>query len=193
MKIEFTGRNFTVSPAIKKHVTDHFKKLDTLLDTADRAHVILSVGKHHRHVAEIVIHWKDRSLTSKADTTDMYVSATQAIERLQRQAVKVKGKIIDRKHHATPITKAASGAGKANGKAGGKAAPRPADAVEAAEPAGPRIVRSRRYTVKPMTPEEAMMRVQDAAEQFLVFRNAETDRVGVLYKRKDGNFGLIEP
>lgn len=187
MKIEFTGRNFTVSPAIKKHVTDHFKKLDTLLDSAERAHIILSVGKHHRHIAEIVIHWKDRSLTSKSDTTDMYVSATQAIERLQRQAVKVKGKIIDRVHHATPITKATVV------KANGKAAPKPADAVEAAETSAPRIVRSRRYSVKPMTPEEAMMRVEDAAEQFLVFRNAETDRVGVLYKRKDGNFGLIEP
>ncbi|MFN0085736.1 MAG: ribosome hibernation-promoting factor, HPF/YfiA family [Blastocatellia bacterium] len=184
MKIEFTGRNFTVSPAIKKHVTGHFKKLDTLLDSADRAHIILSVGKHHRHIAEIVINWKDHSLTSKSDTTDMYVSASQAIDRLHRQALKLKGKIIDRKHHATPITKVAS---KANGKG-----PRPADAIEAAA-ARPRIVRSRRYTVKPMTPEEAMMRVEDAAEQFLVFRNAETDRVGVLYKRKDGNFGLIEP
>ncbi len=184
MKIEFTGRNFTVSPAIKKHVTEHFKKLDTVLDTADRAHIILSVGKHHRHVAEIVIHWKDHSLTSKSDTTDMYVSASQAIDRLHRQALKLKGKIIDRKHTATPITKVEA-------RANGKSAPRPAETEP--EAPKPRIIRSRRYSVKPMTPEEAMMRVEDAAEQFLVFRNSETDRVGVLYKRKDGNFGLIEP
>ena len=57
----------------------------------------------------------------------------------------------------------------------------------------PRIIRSRRYSVKPMTPEEAMLRVRDAPEQFLVFRDAETDRVGVIYKRRDGNYGLIEP
>jgi ribosome-associated translation inhibitor RaiA len=70
------------------------------LNGANRAHIILSVGKHHRHVAEIVVHWQDRSLTSKADTTDMYASALQAIDKLHKQGVKVKGKIIDRKHHA---------------------------------------------------------------------------------------------
>jgi putative sigma-54 modulation protein len=181
MKIEFTGRNFTVSPAIKKHVTGQFKKIDTVLNGADRAHVILSVGKHHRHIAEIVINWHDRSLTSKSDTTDMYVSASQAIERLQRQVLKVKGKIIDRMHHAPVIT-----------KSNGKLTPVPLSAVEP-EREAPRIIRSRRYPVKPMTPEEAMMRVRDAAEQFLVFRDAETDRIGVIYRRKDGNFGLIEP
>lgn len=181
MKIEFTGRNFTVSPAIKKHVTTQFKKLDSMLNGADRAHVILSVGKHHRHIAEIVINWQDRSLTSKSDTTDMYVSATQAIDRLQRQAQKVKGKIIARKQKAPALN-----------KPNGKASPEPLLVVEP-EAEGPRIIRSRRYSVKPMTPEEAMMRVEEAAEQFLVFRDAENGRVGVIYKRKDGNFGLIEP
>jgi len=181
MKIEFTGRNFTVSTAIKKHVTNHFRKLNPVLNGADRAHVILSVGKHHRHVAEIVVNWQDRSLASKSDTTDMYVSATQAIERLQRQVLKVKGKIIARKHHAPAIN-----------KTNGKSTPIPIPSVEP-EREAPRIIRSRRYSVKPMTPEEAMMRVDEAAEQFLVFRDAETDRVGVIYRRKDGNFGLIEP
>ena len=84
MKIEFTGRNFTVSPAIKKHITESFKKIDAVLSEAVSAHVILSVEKHHRHIAEIVVHWKDRDLTSKADTGDMYVSATQSIEKLRR-------------------------------------------------------------------------------------------------------------
>lgn len=177
MKIEFTGRNFTVSPAIKKHITSHFKKLDTLLNGATRAHVILSVGKHHRHLAEIVVNWHDHALTSKADTTDMYNSALQAIDKLQRQAVKVKGKLITRKHQAPSAS---------------EIAPSPVPPVEPETPA-PRIIRSRRYSVKPMTPEEAMLRVAEAPEQFLVFRDAETDRVGVIYKRKDGNYGLIEP
>ncbi len=177
MKIEFTGRNFSVSPAIKKHVTNHFKKLDTVLNGAARAHVILSVGKHHRHLAEIVVNWNDHALTSKSDTTDMYVSASQAIDRLRRQALKVKGKIITRKHH-TPSTS--------------EVAPNPVPPVEPEKDA-PRIIRSRRYPVKPMTAEEAMMQVSEAMENFLVFRDADTDRVGVIYKRKDGNYGLIEP
>jgi len=177
MKVEYTGRNFTISPAIKKHINEHFKKIDTVLNGANRAHVILSIGKHHRHVAEIIVHWHDRSLTSKADTTDMYASALQAIDKLHKQAVKVKGKIIDRKHHSPPVK---------------TVAPSPGPVVEPEKDA-PRIIRSRRYSIKPMTPEEAMLRVSESPDQFLVFRDAETGRIGVIYKRKDGNFGLIEP
>ncbi len=177
MKIEYTGRNFTISPAIKKHINDHFKKLDTLLNGASQAHVILTVGRHHRHVAEIVVNWHERSLTSKADTTDMYASALQAIDKINKQAIKLKGKIIDRSHHAKPAK---------------AVAPSPLPPVEP-EKDTPRIIRSRRYSIKPMTPEEAVLSVQESADQFLVFRDSETDRIGVIYKRKDGNYGLIEP
>jgi ribosome hibernation promoting factor len=177
MKIEFTARNFNISPAIKKHVTDHFKKIVTVLNGATRAHVILSIEKHHRHVAEIVVNWNEHALTSKADTNDMYSSALQAIDKLRRQAVKVKGKIIDRKHHAPSAS---------------ALAPSPIPPVQPAA-LDPRIIRSRRYYIKPMTPEEAILQVEEAAEQFVVFRDSETERVGVIYKRKDGNYGLIEP
>lgn len=177
MKIEFTGRNFTVSPAIKKHTLEHFGKLDPIMNGTTKAHVILSVEKHHRHVAEVVVYWKDHELTSNADTPDMYASVSQAINKLHRQAQKLKGKIIDRKHHAVATKLVAP-------------SPQP-EVVPVANP--PRIIRSRRYAVKPMTPEEAMLQVASVAEQFLVFRDAETERIGVMYKRKDGNYGLIEP
>lgn len=177
MKIEFTGRNFNLTPAIKKHVAAHLKKTDTFLAGAIKAHVILSVEKHHRHLAEIVVNWQDHAMTSTSETTDMYSSVSQAVDRLRRQALKVKGRIIDRKHHALATS---------------VVAPSPMPPVMPTDPA-PRIIRSRRYAIKPMTPEEAVMRVSEATEQFLVFRDAETDRVGVIYKRKDGNFGLIEP
>lgn len=177
MKVEFTGRNFTLSPAVKKHVNEHLKKIDSVLHGAIRAHVILSVEKHHRHYCEIIINWHDHAMTSTSDTNDMYLSVTHAVDRLRRQVLKVKGKLIDRKHHALPT---------------GVVAPSPIPPVAPAAPA-PRIIRSRRYSVKPMTPEEAVLSVSDAPEQFLVFRDAETDRVGVIYKRKDGNYGLIEP
>jgi putative sigma-54 modulation protein len=128
-------------------------------------------------MAEIVVQWHDHSLTSKADTGDMYVSALQAIDKLHKQIVKVKGKIIDRSHHAPPVS---------------AVAPSPVPPAEPEKDA-PRIIRSRRYVIKPMTPEEAVMSVSESADQFVVFRDAETDRIGVLYKRKDGNYGLIEP
>lgn len=177
MKIEYTARNFTISPAIKKHINDHFKKLNTMLNGATQAHVILTVGKHHRNVAEIVVNWQDHALTSKADTTDMYASSLQAIDKLHKQVVKLKGKIIDRSHHA---------------KSAKSIAPSPIPPVEL-EKEAPRIIRSRRYSIKPMTPEEAVLKVEESTDQFLVFRDAETERIGVLYKRKDGNYGLIEP
>ena len=68
----------------------------------------------------------------------------------------------------------------------------PEQCVEAS-PRPPRIINARRYTVKPMTAEEAALRLSDESDQFLVFRDADTNRLGVLYKRKDGNYGLIEP
>jgi putative sigma-54 modulation protein len=177
MKIEFTARNFTISPAIRRHITVHFRKIITVLNGATRAHVILSVEKHHRHVAEIVVNWHDRALTSKAKTSDMYASTLQAIDKMRRQAVKIKGKIIDRKHHAPSAA---------------TVAPSPLPPVQPDTPT-PRIIRSRRYSVKPMTPEEAIIQVEETDEQFFVFRDADTDRIGVVYRRNDGNFGLIEP
>jgi putative sigma-54 modulation protein len=107
----------------------------------------------------------------------MYLSASQAVDRLRRQALKVKGKIVTGKHRS-PATSAI--------------APSPIPPVEP-ERDSPRIIRSRRYLIKPMTAEEAMMHISEVAENFLVFRDAETDRIGVIYKRKDGNYGLIEP
>lgn len=177
MKIEFTGRNFTISQAVKRHAQEQLDKIDSILTNATKAHVILRVEKHHRHIAEIIVHWLDHELTSLSDTTDMYLSISQAADKLRRQALKLKGKIIDRKQHALPTSVTALAA----------------EPQAAPDKAAPRIIRTRRYVVKPMTPEEAMLRVADDSEQFLVFRNAESERVGVIYKRKDGNFGLIEP
>jgi putative sigma-54 modulation protein len=68
-----------------------------------------------------------------------------------------------------------------------------ADGQVEASPRPARIITARRYVVKPMTAEEAVLSLESRADQFVVFRDADTNRVGVLYKRKDGNFGLIEP
>ncbi len=182
MKIEFTGRNFTVSPAIKKHITESFKKIDAVLSEAVSAHVILSVEKHHRHIAEIVVHWKDRDLTSKADTGDMYVSATQSIEKLRSQALKVKGKILDRKQSV-----------KASSKVGRVADKAPATKGASADAPPPRIIRSRKHAVKPMTADEAVLLFAETADPFVIFQNIDSGRIALVFKRKDGNFGLIEP
>ena len=107
----------------------------------------------------------------------MYMALTRAITKIEKQASKVKQKIIDRKQSAR---RSAAVAPEPDGHL--EATPRPA-----------RIIAARRYAVKPMTAEEAALSLSAEADQFVVFRDADTDRLGVLYKRKDGNFGLIEP
>src|SRR5258707_10341813 len=177
MKFEYTGRHVEVSPAIRKHVEDHFKKLDHIFNNSGTStHVIIAVEKN-RQMGELVVHWRDHTLTAKDTNIDMYMALTRAITKIEKQALKLKKKTIDRKQGA---------------KRTAVVAPEPDGRLEAT-PRPPRIIAARRYTVKPMTAEEAALRLSGEADQFLVFRDADTERLGVIYKRKDGNYGLIEP
>ena len=177
MKFEYTGRHVEVSPGIRKHVQDHFKKLDHIFNgTEASTHVIIAVEKN-RHIGELVVHWRDHTLTAKEVNADMYMALTRAMEKVETQAIKLKKKIIDRKQGA---------------RRAAAVAPNPDGQLEAT-PRPPRIIPARRYSIKPMTAEEAALSLTSETDQFVVFRDADTDRIGVLYKRKDGNFGLIEP
>ena len=177
MKFEYTGRHVEVSPAIRRHVEDHFKKLDHIFtDSTLRTHVIIDVEKN-RQIGEIIVYWRDHTLTAKDTNADMYMALTRAMAKIEKQGLKLKKKIIDRKQSARSTA---------------RVAPQPDGYLEAT-PTPPRIIAARRYSVKPMTAEEAALRLSDESDQFLVFRDADTERLGVLYKRKDGNYGLIEP
>jgi putative sigma-54 modulation protein len=177
MKFEYTGRHVEVSPGIRKHVQDHFKKLDHIFNgTEASTHVIITVEKN-RHIGELVVFWREHTLTAKEVNADMYMALTRAMEKVEKQAIKLKKKIIDRKQ---------------GGKRTSAVAPTPDGQLEAT-PRAPRIIPARRYSVKPMTAEEAALRLSSDPQQFVVFRDADTDRIGVVYKRNDGNFGLIEP
>ena len=179
MDFEYTGRHVDVTPAIRAHVEEHFKKIEHIFtDTTARAHIIIEVEKN-RHMGEVLLHWREHTLTARDANADMYAALTRAIAKLEKQALKLKKKLIDRKQAAMPAS---------------SVAPQPDGAPELeASPRAPRIVNARRYNVKPMTAEEAALALSDAADQFLVFRDSDTERVGVIYKRKDGNYGLIEP
>jgi putative sigma-54 modulation protein len=179
MKFEYTGRHVDVSPAIRRHVEEHFKKLDHIFngDSTLSTHVIIDVEKN-RQIGEIVVYWRDHTLTAKDTNADMYMALTRAMAKIEKQAVKLKKKIIDRTQKG--------------GKSVNLVAPQPDGQLEAT-PRPPRIIPARRYAVKPMTAEEAAMRLSGETDQFLVFRDADTSRLGVIYKRNDGNYGLIEP
>ena len=178
MKFEYTGRHVEVSPAIRRHVEDHFKKLDHIFngDTTLSTHVIIDVEKN-RQIGEIIVNWRDHTLTATDTNADMYMALTRAMAKIEKQALKLKKKIIDRKQGAKSVA---------------RVAPPPDGDVEAT-PREPRIIPARRYVVKPMTAEEASLRLSEDQNQFLLFRDADTQRLGVIYKRKDGNYGLIEP
>ena len=177
MEFEYTGRHVEVTPALRAHVEDHFRKIEHIFnDSTARAHVIIDVEKN-RQIGEVLVHWREHTLTATDTNADMYQALSRAIAKIEKQAIKVKKKIIDRKQGAMPAS---------------SVAPPPDGHVEAS-PRLPRIVAARRYSVKPMTAEEAALRLSGETDQFLVFRDADTNRIGVLYKRKDGNFGLIEP
>src|SRR5215204_4817182 len=129
MKFEYTGRHVEVSPAIRRHVEDHFKKLDHVFngDSTLSTHVIIDVEKN-RQIGEIIVYWRDHTLTAKDTNADMYMALTRAMAKIETQAVKLKKKIIDRKQGARPAA---------------SVAPEPDGGIEAT-PRPPRIIPARR-------------------------------------------------
>lgn len=176
MKFEYTGRHIEVTEALKTHVEEHFNRISHLFDgKTAKAQVIIEVERG-RHRSEIIVKWRNDVMNANATSADMYQSLSQTIAKIEKQALKLKNKVIDKSHKA---------------KKASQIAPQ-LDEVKPA-PTGPRIISAHRYAVKPLTEEEAAMQLEDEENQFIVFRNADNERVSVLYKRKDGNYGLIEP
>jgi putative sigma-54 modulation protein len=176
MKYEYTGRHIEVTPALRSHVENHFKKLDHLFGQNNaKAHIIIEVEKG-RHRSEIILKWRDHVLTANSSVSDMYQSLTKTIDKIEKQASKLKNKVIDRHHKAEKISTITA----------------KREEIKL-EPGKPRIIHSKRHSIKPMTAEEAILKLNVEENQFLVFRDAVTERVSVLYKRKDGNYGLIQP
>ena len=111
------------------------------------------------------------------------LSIRQATEKVEQQAKKVKGKWTERKRSDTPRRTARAGGDGTRRGARAEAAER--------ETAAPRMIRAARYAVKPMSVEDAALRMEETAEAFIVFRNPESESVSIVYRRKDGNLGLI--
>ena len=104
MKYEYTGRHLEVTPALRSHVENHFDKLNHLFNGDNtKAHVIIEVEKG-RHRAEIILKWRDHVLTANSTVSDMYQSLSQTIDKLEKQALKLKNKVIDKHHKATKVS-----------------------------------------------------------------------------------------
>lgn len=175
MQIEYTGRHTEVTPALRSLAEKKLAKLLKVLPAITNVHVILLVDKH-RHCAELTVHSSHLDLTAVEESGDLSTSLTTVIDKLVRQAQKRVGKLRERKRKSRTAAV----------WSGVLAAPVPGDG-------GARVVRSRRVVAKAMTVDEAMKQVNSTDEGLLVFRDADTERLNVLYRRKDGNLGLIEP
>jgi putative sigma-54 modulation protein len=154
------------------------RKLAKFLRGITDVRIILTADKH-RYSAEVTVHSPHLDLAATQESSDIGVSLSTVMDKLIRQAERHVGKQRVRK-----------GGGRSRATSVRTAA---APVSAAREEPGPRVIRSRRFAVKPMTIEEAALEVGASAEGVLVFRDASTERVRVLYKRKDGNLGLIEP
>jgi ribosome hibernation promoting factor len=176
LEIEYTGRHTEVPAPLKSLAERKLKKLERVLGRITNVHVVLAADRH-RQSAEVSVNSPHLTLTATEESADLALSLATVVDKLTRQAQRHLGKLRHRKRRAPKATALWSGvmtAGEGRG-------------------AGPRVIRSRRFMVKPMTVEEAVLEVQGSDEGFLVFRDAATERMNVLFKRKDGNLGLIEP
>ena len=174
MKIEFTGRQTEIPAELRRLAERKLQKLGKLVPAVTRAHVILTAEKR-RQVAEVSIHSRQMDLAAVEATSDLRLSLTGAIDKLQRQAQRQRERRRARKGGASPRL-AAPPAIEPGGDGGAR-----------------RVIRTRRAALKPMTLEEAALELEVRPEGVLVFRDAASERVGILFRRKDGHLGLIEP
>ncbi|HTQ79970.1 MAG TPA: ribosome-associated translation inhibitor RaiA [Thermoanaerobaculia bacterium] len=177
MNIEYIGRNFHIDEPVKQHVATKLGKLLKFLEEPIEARATLFVEKH-RHIAEIHVAHRHGVFQATEETGLMLEAINQAIEKIESQARRSREKLVDRKRHAD------------------KHAPGwPVEVLDrtSVDSGTPRVIESIQLTIKPMTIEEAALALDGAEDGVVVFRDATTDRLSVLYRRKDNNYGLIAP
>ncbi|HEX5475683.1 MAG TPA: ribosome-associated translation inhibitor RaiA [Vicinamibacterales bacterium] len=172
MRLDITGRRVEITPTLRQHIDRRIARLERLLDDSGVSAQIILTREKYRLKTEIVIHARgDHILRGLGEATAWPLSLRQATEKIEQQAKKMKGKWAGRKRRAASARTVAT-------------------AVEA--PARPRVIRAARYAVESLPVEAAAGRLAEGADAFLVFRDADSGAVAVLYRRKDGQLGLIE-
>lgn len=186
MRLELTGRHIRITPSLRQLVEEGLEKLHRVLnDSALSVQAVLSQQKRRHHV-EMTLHARGDHFFHGAGTgKDWDAAINQAVEKVEQQARRLKGKWNERKRRGMSAAKAVSAAPRLERVGRGFS--------EDGQERGVRIIRARRTAAKPMSVDEAALEVGDTAGQFIVFRNASTDTVNVLFRRPDGNLGLIEP
>ncbi len=171
MIVTITGRNMEVTDYLKELTLKKLEKLDKYFPQDTEVQVMMSVEKS-RHSIEITIPYRGGVIRGEETTTDMYASIDNVIAKLDRQILKHKTKLSKTLRYEEAPEK---------------------DEYEDEYEHGPEIVKVKRFSMKPMSVDEAMLQMDLLGHSFFVFTNGETGDINVLYSRKDGNYGLIEP
>jgi putative sigma-54 modulation protein len=177
MRLQVKGRNLEVSEQIRKYAEDKLGKLDRLVSDPTRVELELLVEKNpsitDNHVAEATVWTKGPVLRARESSTDIKASIDQLVDKLERQVKRYREKRREApRRHAPP----------------------PAEELPVElDDASTEITKTKQFAVNPMTPDEAVLQLELVGHDFFVFRNAESDGINVVYRRRDGHYGLIEP
>ena len=172
MNVTVKGRHMDITDALKSYAVEKVTKVGKYLPESSEAQITLAVEKF-RHKAEVLIKTNGILIQASEESEEMYASIDKVMDKLNRQVKKYKERL--KGHKGVGLEKGA-----------------PAEHVEEGEKI-PEIIRTKRFDMKPMTPEEAVMQMDLLDKEFFVFANVNTGAVSVIYRRRDGNVGLIEP
>ncbi|MCZ6746800.1 MAG: ribosome-associated translation inhibitor RaiA [Acidobacteria bacterium] len=178
MTIRFTCRQTRLTPALRQFAEEKLSRLQRYLDADSEVHMVLSVEKH-RHQAEMMINSARRLFTGTAITDDLYAAIGLVLDKLEKQLRRDKRRRNNRRRRETRQirTTAEATASRGNGHGGKRSLPR--------------ILREKR-PLRSMSAETAADDVEESQQDFLVFRNSESEQLSVIYRRPDGRLGLIE-
>ncbi len=179
MQVAVRGKNMQITDSLKRYAEKRVGKLKKYFDIPLSAQVLMAVEKD-RHIVEVTVPLDGMLLRGEEETGDMYSSIDLVVEKLEKQVEKFKTRIarrIKQNDNRQPLLTAGINVPEEDIRAEGK----------------PSIVKIKRFPIKPMDPEEAVMQMNLIGHDFFVFTNARTERVNVVYRRKDGDYGLIEP
>ena len=178
MKIDLVAKNLEVTDDLRNHIAKKLRKIEKYFEKGVPAQVVLS-SERGRQIVEITLPLDGMVVRGQEATGDVYASVTQAVEKIERRIEKYRARFLRRKRE-----------GRAQARSVPESADLPPDGETGPEP---RVVKVKRFNMKPMTVEEAILQMNLLGHDFFVFLRSETEQVNVLYRRKDGDYGLIEP
>ncbi|MDR2650595.1 MAG: ribosome-associated translation inhibitor RaiA [Clostridiales bacterium] len=177
LKFTFTGKNLTVTDALRDRTIQKLGRLEKLLPFDTVVNVKFSLNRQNNRV-EVTVPLRRRILRAEVTANDMYAALDSIVDMLEKQMIKYKSRIRSRSRRDAAFTEEFEYAG---------------DLTETADETPVVIDRTKQFPLKPMDAEEAVMEMEMLGHSFYVFRNGRTDIVNVVYKRNDGTYGLIEP